>query len=77
MITITCGIGIHAIYAHDPLLIYDPVNVTDSAICAVRDYMVDEIKKGENSVGYRFPRCDGKVVKLVCIVEDDDGTNAV
>lgn len=70
MICLTCGIANHAIYAHDPLLIADPINVTTNAIEAVRDYMRDDIPKGESSVGYAWKTTDGKKVKLVCFVED-------
>lgn len=71
---VSCGIANHAIYVADrdnPLAV--PIHVTQSAITAVRDYMVDDIKKGESSVGYQWKRDDGKTVKLVCLVEDTNG----
>ena len=71
MITLTCGIAKHTIYAHDPLLITDPQPVTKVAIEAVRDYMVEDIPKGKDSVGYAWKRGDGKTVQLICLIKDD------
>ena len=68
---VTCGIFNHTIYIADRKnALALPIPVTKSAITAVRDYMVDDIKKGETSVGYSWKRDDGKTVKLVCMVED-------
>lgn len=68
---VVCGIANHAIYiANKDKALAMPIPCTQSAITAVRDYMVDDINKGETSVGYSWKREDGKTVKLVCIVED-------
>ena len=71
--TVACGVLSHAIYASEVLHNGKPddhcTNVTTEAINAVRDYMVDSIKEG-NSTGYSWKRADGKIVKLVCVVED-------
>ena len=66
-----CGVLTHRIFVHDENN-KNGINqdITTSAINAVKDYMVDDISKGENSVGYKWRRSDGKVVSLVCIVED-------
>ena len=71
-LSVSCGLLQHAIYAQ-----YDDKHgnvlsrvVTDNAIKAVRDYMVDDMKDS-SSVGYSWKRADGKTVKLVCIVEDN------
>lgn len=69
MMTVSCGVANHCIYAHDLADKNNAYPVTQPAICAVRDYMVDDIKKGENSVGYMWNRADGSKVKLICIVE--------
>lgn len=66
-----CGIANHAIYvANQDFVDCEPVPVTQSAITAVRDYMVDDIPKGKTSTGYSWKRGDGKTVKLICIIED-------
>ena len=70
-LSVTCGIANHAIYIHNPSnIMAQPIVCTNACITAVRDYMVDDIKKGEASVGYSWKRDDGKTVKLICIVED-------
>lgn len=75
-LTVTCGMANHCIYIHD---MYNPKSGTHEAtvpaINAVRDYMVDDIKEGENSVGYKWTRNDGSVVKLICIVEENQHGN--
>lgn len=48
-------------------------NVTDEAICAVRDHMVSECldeKHGKMHGGYEWKRKDGKKVVLLVKVED-------
>lgn len=50
--------------------------VTDEAICAVRDHIVSECldeKNGKMQGGYEWTRKDGKTVKLIVKVVDDDG----
>lgn len=47
-------------------------DVTDEAICAVRDHMLDECVKeedGKMSGGYEWARKDGKKVSLVVSVK--------
>lgn len=51
-------------------------DVTDEAICAVRDLMVSECineKEGKMQGGYEWKRKDGKKVVLLVKVADDDG----
>ena len=63
----------HGIYvANQDNLLANPVLVTDSAITAVRDYMLGDIPKGKNGTGYSWKMSDGRIVKLVCSVEVDD-----
>ena len=60
------------------IFIYNKTNALDTlaSVCtnacieAVRDYMLDDINKGEEAVGYQWTRADGKIVKLICAVED-------
>ena len=50
-------------------------DVTDEAICAVRDYMICEClqeKDGLTEGGYEWKRKDGKKVALLVKVVDDD-----
>ena len=49
--------------------------VTDEAICAVRDYMMDSClkeKEGKTEGGYEWTRKDGKKVLLLVKVVDSD-----
>ena len=72
-LSISCGIFLHRIQ-----LSYDDGNgnvltrdATDSALCAVRDYLVDDMTINKmDSIGYSWTRADGKIVKLICIMED-------
>lgn len=52
-------------------------DVTDEAICAVRDHMMDSClkeKEGKTEGGYEWTRKDGKkVLLLVRVVDSDDG----
>lgn len=51
-------------------------DVTDEAICAVRDHMVRECLKeseGKTEGGYEWQRKDGKIVQLLVKVVDKDG----
>lgn len=46
-------------------------DVTDEAICAVRDCLYTEfIKGGKTQGGYEWTRKDGKIVKLLVVVEE-------
>ena len=67
---VRCGVLKHRIFTTDE---NDPSNktfdVTDTAVYAVRDYMVDDIPKGRDRIGYFWTREDGKRVSLICIVE--------
>ena len=50
-------------------------DVTDEAIVAVRDYMIDEClneEAGKNQGGYEWTRKDGKKVLLLVKVMDGD-----
>ena len=70
---VVCGVSNHAIYIADKAnALVSPVKATASAIEAVRDYMIGDIDKGKNSVGYSWNRADGKTVKLVCIIEEKE-----
>lgn len=52
--------------------------VTDEAICAVRDHMMDSClkeKEGKTEGGYEWTRKDGKkVLLLVKVVDDNENT---
>lgn len=51
-------------------------DVTDEALASVRDYMVSEFIKGDQTQGgYEWDRKDGKVVKLMISVEDGETKN--
>lgn len=50
-------------------------DVTEEALCAVRDYMVDECtneEEGKMSGGYEWKRKDGKKVALTICVKDSE-----
>ncbi len=71
--TVVCGIANHNIYVMNMNDLNQGTQcVTNAAITAVRDYMVDDIKQGEHAVGYSWNRGDGKVVKLICSIEDGE-----
>lgn len=66
---IACGVTRHDIFLSNPKDCDEaPVPVTAMCVTAVRDYMVDSIK--DSPVGYSWKRGDGKIVKLICSVED-------
>lgn len=55
-------------------------DVTDEAICAVRDYMYSEClneKAGKIRGGYEWTRKDGKKVLLMVEIEDGGATDGV
>ena len=60
-----------------PQIWRNKTEVTDEAIGAVRDYMVDNCLKeneGKTEGGYEWTRKDGKkVLLLVKVVDSDDG----
>ena len=46
-------------------------DVTDEALCAVRDYLYNEaIKENQTIWGYEWDRKDGKVVELIVKIRD-------
>lgn len=50
-------------------------DVTEEALCAVRDYLIDECideKEGKTSGGYEWKRKDGKTVSLIVKVEEGE-----
>lgn len=52
--------------------------VTDEAIDAVRDYLMNQIKEGEKCAGYEWKTKDGRKVKLMLSVtpqEVNDGAD--
>ena len=63
------GCGLAAIYAgrlnkNKTMWLDGKCDVTDEAICSVRDYLVDRIEDGQNTFGYQWDRKDGKIVTL-------------
>lgn len=51
-------------------------DVTDEALCAVRDYLYDQaISEDKNLWGYEWDRKDGKVVELIVKIRSGE-TNA-
>lgn len=46
--------------------------VTDEAICAVRDYLLMQIENGENSFGYEWTMKDGKTVQLAVKIKENE-----
>lgn len=47
--------------------------VTDEALCAVRDYLSLQAKvNGEDAYGFEWDRKDGKVVELVLKIRDKE-----
>ena len=71
MIVLTHEPVSHTIACYDAMALSKPSNVTKTAIEAVRDYMIDDIPKGENAVRYQWKRGDGKTVQLVCAIVED------
>lgn len=69
-----CGIARHEIYVANDKPVghpdYDYDVVTNQAVLAVRDYLVDSIKD-ERGVAMQWKRKDGKIVKLTCTVKDE------
>ena len=48
-------------------------DVTDEALCAVRDYLYDQaIAEGKSICGYEWDRKDGKVVELIVRIKDGE-----
>lgn len=46
-------------------------DVTDEALCAVRDYLYDQaIAEGKSICGYEWDRKDGKVVELIVKIRE-------
>lgn len=73
------GCGLAGIYAGTlmpkkdgkPQMWRNKSDVTDEAICAVRDHLYSEfIKAGNTQGGYKWTRKDGKIVKLLVVVEE-------
>ena len=46
--------------------------VTDEAICAVRDYLLMQIENGENTFGYEWTMKDGKTVQLAVKIKESE-----
>lgn len=45
--------------------------VTDEALCAVRDYLYDQaITEGKTVYGYEWDRKDGKIVELIVKIRE-------
>lgn len=62
--------GIAGIYAgtlnsRDKTMWKNKSLVTDEAICAVRDYMRDELKEGEKEIGFEWTLKRGGKVQLI------------
>lgn len=76
------GCGIFGIYAgtlepKNPNLWRNKSDVTDEAICAVRDYLMGEFIKGDKAEGgYEWKTKDGRTVKLLLKVEEPKNENA-
>lgn len=81
------GAGIFGIYAGtlmppkegETTMWRNKSDVTDEAINAVRDYMLDNCikeKEGKTEGGYKWERKDGKTVVLMIKVVDVDAQNA-
>lgn len=81
------GSGIFGIYAGTlmppkegkPTMWRNKSEVTDEAINAVRDYMLDNCikeKEGNTQGGYEWKRKDGKTVALIVKVVDSDAEDS-
>lgn len=47
--------------------------VTDEALCAVRDYLYDQaINENKTTCGYEWDRKDGKIVELIVRIKDGE-----
>lgn len=46
--------------------------VTDEAICAVRDYLLMQIENGEKTFGYEWTMKDGKTVQLAVKIKESE-----
>ena len=76
------GCGVFAIYAgtlnsRNKNLWQNKTECTDEALCAVRDYMVQELLGGTEcrkatSSGYVWKLKDGRVVELRVTIKDDE-----
>lgn len=68
------GCGAFSIYAgtiSKPGMWKSKSEVTDEALEAVRDYLSNEfLKDGKTQGGYEWNRKDGKVVKLMVVLEE-------
>lgn len=49
-------------------------DVTDEAVCAVRDYLFNQIENGENTFGYEWTMKDGKTIRLVVKITENQET---
>lgn len=48
-------------------------DVTDEALCAVRDYLYDQaISENKTTCGYEWDRKDGKIVELIVKIKDGE-----
>ena len=48
-------------------------DVTDEALCAVRDYLYDQaVAEGKSIYGYEWDRKDGKIVELIVKIRDGE-----
>lgn len=75
------GCGVFGIYAgtlesKNPNLWRNKSDVTDEAICAVRDYLMGEFIKGDKTEGgYEWKTKDGRTVRLLLkVVEAQEET---
>lgn len=73
------GAGFFGIYAgrvnKKGNLWLEKTEVTDEALCAVRDYLYDKaIAEKKNVYGYEWDRKDGKVVELIVKIRDKEET---
>lgn len=54
----------------------DPHDMTSEAIQAVRDYLFAQIENEDKGSGYQWKREDGKYVKLMLTIEDENADEA-
>lgn len=69
------GCGIAAIYAgrlnkNKTMWLDGKCDVTDEAICSVRDYMIGQMEDSNTTFGYEWHRKDGKTVQLFVKIKD-------
>lgn len=69
------GCGIAAIYAgrlnkNKTMWLDGKCDVTDEAICSVRDYMIGQMEDSNTTFGYEWDRKDGKTVQLFVKIKD-------